>query len=85
MSKRSSLAARNSSIQAAMVAAGGSEISATKKALPPKDTSSTKIVGLTVRLPVETHELLRQIAFTQRVSIHSLLMEGVDFVVRKHT
>ena len=42
-----------------------------------------KPVGLSVRLDHDTHEALRRIAFDERVSIHSLLMEGVDVVLKK--
>ena len=52
---------------------------------PPLPTvkEKAKPVGLSVRLDHDTHEALRRIAFDERVSIHSLLMEGVDLVLKK--
>ena len=86
MTKKSSLRARNSSIQAAMAAATGSDRPAKKNAPQGKEAASDeKLIGLSVRLKPETHEQLRKIAFDRRVSIHSLFLEGIDFVVRKHS
>lgn len=85
MTKRSSLTARNSSIQAAMVAASGQETAPLKsRSKEASKASEAKAVGLSVRLTADTHEALRRIAFDRRVSIHSLLLEGVDFVIQKH-
>lgn len=84
--KRSSLTARNSSIQAAMVAAGGGQDKPVRKAAPKpsSEPTHTKAVGLSVRLTPDLHDALRRIAFERRVSIHSLLLEGVNFVIQKH-
>jgi len=43
-----------------------------------------KLVMLSVRLDRSVHEKLRRIAFERRVSIHSLLIEGVDTVCKKY-
>ena len=81
------LRARSSSVQAALTAQSTGE---KPPELPPAPVSpplavkeKAKPVGLSVRLDNETHETLRRIAFDERVSIHSLLMEGVDLVLRK--
>lgn len=87
MAKRTGLKARTSSIQAAIVAAGAAGTAEKKNAPTGRiapETANEKPVGLSVRLTAETHEVLRRIAFERRVSIHSLLLEGVDFVIRKH-
>lgn len=42
-------------------------------------------VALSVRLDAETHEALRLIAFERRVSIHSLLLEGVRIVLKQES
>lgn len=39
------------------------------------------VVPLSVRLPRDAHESLRRIAFDRRVSIHSLILEGVEKVL----
>ena len=82
------LRARSSSVQAALTAAHGAGEPAAEPApvpapaAPPAATEKVKPVGLSVRLPYETHEALRKIAFDERVSIHSLLMEGVEMVLK---
>lgn len=43
-----------------------------------------RFVSMALRLPPETHEVLRKIAFERRVSIHSLIMSGVAEVLRQH-
>ena len=84
MTKRPGLAARNGAVQAALNAA--------KTTAPPPATMAKEIleeskpkakpVGLTVRLDPATHEELRRIAFNERVSIHALLLEGIDLVLK---
>lgn len=86
MSKRTSLKARSSSIEAAMTAAHSVDQSRGKRAAAGKaGVHSGGLVGLSVRLTPKTHDDLRKIAFDRRVSIHSLLLEGVEFVIRKHS
>lgn len=43
-----------------------------------------KVVNLPLRLSPKTHEALRTLAFERRVSIHSLLLEGVAEVLRRN-
>jgi hypothetical protein len=87
--KKPGLRARSSSVQAALVAAKG-EDHVTSTAADPAPTSTapapsrTKPVVLSARLPPEMHEELRTIAFERRVSIHALLMEGVETVLKKY-
>jgi hypothetical protein len=78
MAKRTGLLARSGSIKAAIVAANG-EITAGKKNTAKARARQLrgKAVGLTLRLDQDTHGRLRKIAFEERVSIHSLLLEGV--------
>ena len=71
MAKKPGLRARAKSVQAAMTVAHESE------------TSSRKVT-LTVRLPEATYERVRQLAFDQRRSQHSILLEGVDMALAKH-
>ena len=69
MSKRTSLTARSKSVAAAITAAA--------------DGVEGRVVGLTVRLNADKHEKLRRIAFEKRISIHSLLLKGVDLVLER--
>ncbi len=48
------------------------------------DTAAGKPVATTVRLDADRHDRLRTIAFHSRRSMHSLLVEGVDLVLKKH-
>jgi hypothetical protein len=51
------------------------------------DTASSpagKPVATTVRLDTERYERLRTLGFNARRSQHSLLLEGVDLVLRKY-
>lgn len=41
-------------------------------------------VNMRLRLAPETHDVLRRIAYERRVSIHSLIMDGVAEVLRQH-
>jgi hypothetical protein len=84
--KRTGLAARNSSIQAAMAASGdqtsqtsGSNGSVKEASLAPSEGG--KVVGLSVRLTPDLHDALRRISYEERKSIHTLLLEGVDHVI----
>lgn len=85
MARRSGLSARSGSIQAAIVAARGTgpadEIAAVSG---PAARCKGRTIGLTLRLDEEAHDRLRRIAFEKRVSIHSLLLEGVEAVLAKH-
>ncbi len=85
MTRKVGLNARSASIQAAIQAGKGNTTPA-GSARPGADTAAKsrgKAVALSVRLDGETHEALRLIAFEKRVSIHSLLMDGVKEVIRK--
>lgn len=85
MAKRSGLSARSGSIQAAIVAAKGEGAAERKNAVKGKSVRSEgKTVGLTVRLDERTHDRLRKVAFDERVSIHSLLLEGIEAALAKH-
>jgi len=73
MAKKPGLKARSASVKAAMsVAHDDHEIPA------------GKTVAASLRLDPERHDALRTIAFNTRRSIHSLLLEGVDAVLKKH-
>ena len=43
-----------------------------------------KVVNLPLRLSPAQHDALRKIAYEQRVSLHSLVLEGVASVLQKH-
>lgn len=47
------------------------------------EKAEPRTIGLSLRLNPETHEVLRRIAFDRRVSIHSLLLEGVAAVIQQ--
>ncbi len=72
--KKAGLRARSASVKAAMSVAQADE------ALP----SAGKTVSTTVRLDAARHDQLRTLAFNDRRSMHSLLVEGVDLVLAKH-
>jgi predicted HicB family RNase H-like nuclease len=73
MAKKPGLKARSASVKAAMSVAHDE---------PEKPTGKT--VAASLRLDPERHEVLRTIAFNTRRSLHSLLLEGVDEVVKKY-
>ena len=72
MAKKPGLRARSAAAQAAMSVAD----TATAPAGKPRAT--------TVRLDTERYERLRTLGFNARRSQHSLLLEGVDLVLRKY-
>jgi len=77
--KRPGLMARSATVAAAMVAAKEPPAPATVAATAPKKGD---IIGLTVRLDPAIHDELRRIAFDERVSLHSLLLEGIDLLLK---
>lgn len=85
MVKRSGLLARSGSIRAAIVAAKGEDKAENDDALNARTGQQRgKTVGLTLRLDERTHDRLRKIAFENRVSIHSLLLDGVQAALKRH-
>ena len=46
-------------------------------------TPSTATVNITARLPGELHERLRDYAHVKRVSINSLIREGLEWVIKQ--
>lgn len=85
MAKRSGLLARSGSIRAAIVAAKGEGKAENDDALNARTGQRRrKTVGLTLRLDERTHDRLRTIAFKKRVSIHSLLLDGVQAALKQH-
>jgi hypothetical protein len=71
--KNSGLGARRGTVGATL---GTSRVKAPSSVpVPPP------IVPLSVRLPKSTHDVLRKMAFDRRVSIHSLILEGVEKVI----
>lgn len=85
MAKRSGLLARSGSIQAAIVAAKGKNAAENTDTAHARSASPRgRTIGLTLRLDETTHDRLRRIAFEKRVSIHSLLLEGVAAALREH-
>ncbi len=71
------LAARATEPESAPAAAAPEPVAATP-------VEKVKPIALTVRLLPDVHDKLRRIAFDRRVSIHSLLMAGVDVVLSRH-
>ncbi len=72
MAKKPGLRARAKSVQAAMVVAEET------------DTETGKRVMQSLRMPEDMYEAVRTLAFEQRRSQHSVLLEGVELVLAKH-
>lgn len=53
-------------------------------AAPPAAQPDGEIKTLTLRLPLPVHDQLREMAFTGRVSQHSLLMEALNLLFERH-
>jgi hypothetical protein len=88
--KRPGLSARNTSVQAALLAHKTTEEEQPLEAAAPPAPERGRPVGLSVRLDPATHERLMDLAHDlskqkrQRVSIHALLLEGVDLVFKRY-
>jgi hypothetical protein len=54
-------------------------------AIEPRRRSATKeaTIQQTLYLPPTVHDQLRELAFTERVKMHALILEGLDSVFRK--
>lgn len=50
----------------------------------PAAEKSRRVVNLPLRLTPAQHDALCKIAYEQRVSLHSLVLEGVAAVLQKH-
>ena len=75
--KNPGLSARTTSVSAALEASS----SQPERAVPGKPAD--KGVAISVRFPTASHEALRRIAFEQRVSINSLIMAGVEHIIKQ--
>jgi hypothetical protein len=49
---------------------------------PPRARRAPRTIQQTVYLPPAVHDQLRELAFAERVKMHSILMEGLDLVFR---
>jgi hypothetical protein len=47
------------------------------------DREPSAVVHSSVYLPTEVHEVLRKVAFDERVKIHDLVIEGIDTVLQR--
>ncbi len=74
MAKKPGLRARSASVKAAMSVAQDNQVAPV----------SERAIATTVRLDPDRHEQLRTLSFHSRRSMHSLLLEGVDLVLKKH-
>ena len=72
MAKKPGLRARAKSVQAAMVVAEET------------DTETGKRVMQSLRMPEDMYEAVRTLAFEQRRSQHSIMLEGVELVLKKY-
>lgn len=70
---KATLRARQQSVNAALATSPGAA-----------HAPDRKLVGLSVRLPPELHEELRRVAFTERKSIHAILLEGLGLALQKY-
>ena len=64
-----------------------SDVMARKAAAKPTPTTSEppgEVKTLTLRLPLAVHDQLREMAFSGRVSQHSLLMEALNLLFDRH-
>ncbi|WP_152048891.1 hypothetical protein [Aureimonas psammosilenae] len=56
---------------------------AAAEAKPVPEKKESGVVKTSTYLPREVHDVLREIAFHERVKVHDLLMEGVDHILKK--
>ena len=71
MTKRAGLRARQTTVQSALDAAGM------------VDAEKGERIAIGARVDVSIHDALREIAFRDRVSINSLIIEGLEYVIDK--
>ena len=58
--------------------------SAASEPSPAKSPARPRKRQVSVYLPIPVHERLRLMAFESRRSMHSILMEGLDKILREH-
>jgi hypothetical protein len=54
------------------------------KPLPPRPKQPDDLVRTSIYISRESHERLREIAFSKHQKIHGLIVEGIDLMLRKH-
>jgi hypothetical protein len=54
--------------------------SAKEESTAPQD----KLIGLSVRLTRERHDALRRISYEQRIPIHTIILQGLDYMIGKN-
>lgn len=69
------MASKKTGLRARLVKAAAAASSGGGKG---KEPAAGGTVGLTTRIPTELHERLREYAFKNRVSINSLILEGLE-------
>ena len=74
----------NNPLAAALARKGVPQQSAPAEPLRPKPRPRPVKKQVPVYLPVPVHEWLRRFAFESRRSMHSVLLEGLDRVIRDH-
>lgn len=52
------------------------------KATAPAPEKDKGVIKTSTYLPREVHDVLREIAFHERIKVHDLLMEGVDHILK---
>lgn len=52
------------------------------EAKPTPEKKESGIIKTSTYLPREVHDVLREIAFHERVKVHDLLMEGVEHILK---
>jgi len=53
------------------------------KKAKPDDTGPQGVVQVTARIPIDLHERLRRYTFEERVSLNSLILEGLEAVLKR--
>jgi hypothetical protein len=64
------------------VASSSADVADMKPVAPRRSATKDATIQQTVYLPPAVHEQLRELAFSERVKMHSLIMEGLDAVFR---
>lgn len=78
--KRASLGSRGNLVQSALSETKSPASSPEADVSTPKE----KPIGIGIRMTPSQHEELRRISYETRLSLNSLLLEGVEHVIKKY-
>lgn len=78
------MAPKNPGLRAGALSAALQAAKSTSAPAPTSEETKEEIVGIGIRMPKSMHKELRRISYEEEISLNSLLVEGVQHVIKVH-